>query len=209
MSRTIRWTLSSYVVVLAACAPARMSPTSAGALPIQFRLVEAAMAPTDTLSVQVDGPSVVRTAHSARYTASVRNGRTVTTRYYYWWFIASCAKGTGCAATSYRALAEGEGRDTVTVTFGSQHAEQDLIVQVAEMDGRGRTGSSTEFVVEGPARRVLGDGEHGFAGPVCDWYAGTFYPHAGTYTDTLTMRKWKRQFRRDYCGNRISWQPGH
>ena len=209
MSRTIRWTLSSVVAVLAACTPARLAPPSPGALLADFRLVEAAMEPADTLSVRISGPSALRTAGSARYSATVRNGATTTTRYYYWWFVASCAKGTGCAPTSYRALAEGEGRDTVTVTFGGHHAEQDLVVQVAEIDGRGRTGSSTEYVVEGPARRPLGGGENGFGGSACDWYAGTFYPHTGVFRDSLTLRKWKRQFRRDYCGNRVSWQPGH
>lgn len=209
MSRTIRWTLSSYVVVVAACTPARMAPPAEEIPVAAFRLVEAAMAPTDTLSVSVSGPAAVRSTGTARYAATVRNGRTTTTRYYYWWFIAACARGPGCARTSYQALAEGEGRDTVTVSFGMLNAEKDLVVQVAEIDGRGRTGSSTEYVVEGPARRPLGGGQAGFGGAVCDWYAGTFYPHAGTYTDSLTMRKWKRQFRRDYCGNRISWQPGH
>ncbi len=208
MSRPFRWTLP-YVVVLAACAPARTTPPSPQMALNDFRLVEAAMTPVDTLSVGVSGPATVRGAGTAQYAATVRNGRTTTTRYYYWWFVASCARGTGCAPTSYRALAEGEGRDTVSVTFHSVHAEKDLIVQVAEIDGRGRTGSSTEFVVEGPARRTLGGGQDGFGGTVCDWYAGTFYPHTGVYTDSLTMRTWKRQFRRDYCGNRISWQPAH
>jgi hypothetical protein len=208
MSRTLRWTLSSYIVVLAACTPARLAPASAPMLDADFRLVEAAMAPTDTLSVSIEGPAALRNAGAARYTASVRNGSTTTTRYYYWWFVASCAKGkSGCAPTSYRALAEGEGRDTVTVSFGPVNAEKDLVVQVAEIDGRGRTGSSTEYVVEGPARRTLGGGDDGFGKPVCDWYAGTFYPHTGTYTDARTHRQWKRQFRRDYCGNRVSWMP--
>jgi hypothetical protein len=206
MSRTFRWTLSSYIVVIAACTPARMAPSAA--MPLDdFRLVEAAMEPVDTLSVSVEGPATIRSAGSARYSATVRNGSTTTVRYYYWWFVAACAKGSGCARTSYRALAEGPGRDTVTLSFGNVHAEKDLVVQVAEMDGRGRTGSSTEYVVEGPARRTLGGGDDGFGTPICDWYAGVFYPHTGTYTDARTKRKWKRQFRRDYCGNRVSWMP--
>jgi hypothetical protein len=207
MSRTLRWTLSSYIVVLVGCAPARIAPPTGQMVLADFRLVEAATGPTDSLSIQVDGPSAVRSAGPARYAATVRNGSTTTTRYYYWWFVASCAKGTGCARTSYKALAEGEGRDTVTLTFGVQHAEKDLVVQVVELDGSGRTGSSTEFVVEGPARPALGGGEEGFSGTVCDWYAGTFYPHVGVYTDPYSKRSWKRHFRRDYCGNRISWAP--
>jgi hypothetical protein len=207
MSSTLRWTLSSSLMVLAACAPARVAPPSSQIVLDEFRLVEAAMEPTDTLSVHVRGPSAVRSPGPARYTATVRNGSTTTTRYYYWWFVASCVKRNGCAPTSYQALAEGEGRDTVTVSFSDLSAERDLVVQVAEIDGRGRTGSSTEYLVDGPPRRALGGGQDGFGSSVCDWYAGNFYPHTGTYTDSLTMQTWKRQFRRDYCGNRISWQP--
>ena len=158
MSRPFCRTLFASVVVLAACAPARPATPSPRASLADFRLVEAAMRPADTLSVGIDGPATVRAVGSARYAATVRNGRTTTTRYYYWWFVASCARGSGCSPTSYQALAEGEGRDTVTVSFGLVHAEKDLVVQVAEIDGRGRTGSSTEFVIEGPARRTLGGG---------------------------------------------------
>lgn len=209
MSRPYRWCTFAYVVVIAACAPARPAAPSPRQALGDFRLVEAAISPAETLSVGISGPASVRAAGPARYAAIVRNGRTTTTRYYYWWFVASCARGSGCAPTSYQALAEGEGRDTVTLSFGLAHAEKDLVVQVAEIDGRGRTGSSTEYVIEGPARRTLGGGQDGFGGTVCDWYAGSFYPHTGAYTDSLTMRTWKRRFRRDYCGNRISWQPAH
>jgi hypothetical protein len=209
MSSRLRWTpLSSCLMLLAACAPARTAPTAEALSRAEFRFVEAAMEPTDTLSVTVHGPSNVRTPGAASYGATVRNGSTTTTRYYYWWFIAACAKRTGCAPTSYQALAEGEGRDTVTVSFSTLSAETDLVVQVAEIDGRGRTGSSTEYIVEGP-RRTLGGGQDGFAGGSCDWYAGNFYPHTGMYTDARTNRQWKRHFRRDYCGNRVSWSPGH
>jgi hypothetical protein len=203
----LRTSLLSYIVVVVGCTPTRVAPDAAALGRAEFQFVEAAMRPTDTLSVSVDGPSTVRGAGNARYTATVRNGGTSTTRYYYWWFVASCAKGAGCAATSYQALAEGEGRDTVAVGFGTVHAEKDLVVQVAEIGTGGRTGSSPEFVVEGPARRTLGGGAEGFGDTVCDWYAGDFYPHVGTYTDARTNRSWKRQFRRDYCGNRISWRP--
>lgn len=205
MSNTLRWTLSSYIAVLTACSPARLAPPDPQTLLAEFRFVEAASEPSDTLSVSVSGPAKVSTASVAQYSATVHNGRTTTIRYYYWWFVAACTKGGGCAPTSYIALADGEGRSSVNVPFGSESAEKDIVVQVAEIDGQGRTGSSPEFAVEGPARRSLGGGEEGFGGGVCDWYAGTFYPFTGTYTDPFTMRKWKRQFRRDYCGNRISW----
>lgn len=208
MSRPLCRTLP-FVVALAACAPTRTTPPSPRSSLSEFRFVEAAMRPADTLSVSLSGPATVRAPGSVHYAATVRNGRSTTTRYYYWWFVASCARGSGCAPTSYQALAEGEGRDTVTLSFSAVHAEKDLVVQVAEIDGARRTGSSTEYVIEGPARRTLGGGQDGFGGTVCDWYAGTFFPHTGVYTDSLTMRTWKRQFRRDYCGNRISWQPAH
>jgi hypothetical protein len=41
----------------------------------------------------------------------------------------------------------------------------------------------------------------------CDWFAGSFYPHTGDYTDPYTGQTWVRTFRRDYCGNRVQWNP--
>ena len=45
------------------------------------------------------------------------------------------------------------------------------------------------------------------SGGICDWFAGNFYPHRGLYTDKLSGKTWERGFRRDYCGNKISWGP--
>jgi hypothetical protein len=210
--------LSSYIVTLAGCTPNAVGtpePASAWSVeqmgdaesaspaePVHFR--DAGTEAPDTLGVKVLGAPDVRSATTSSYSASVGNaaGR----RLYYWWFVAACAKGGGCAPSSYHLLDEGEGRSTVTLRFGAEAAEKDIVVQVAEIDGKGRTGSSQEFPVTGPAQR-MGGGAEGFGGGVCDWYAGSFYPHTGRYTDPFTGRSWKRSFRRDYCGNRISWGP--
>jgi hypothetical protein len=140
---------------------------------------------------------------TGQFTAEVRNGRA--SRYYYWWFVASCAKGAGCTPSSYRLAAEGEDRTSLDLPFGAQHAEKDIVVQVAEIDGDGLTGSSAQLAVAGPAPR--GAMREKVSGGICDWYAGNFYPHRGLYTDPYSGRTWERGFRRDYCRNQVSWEP--
>jgi hypothetical protein len=162
-------------------------------------------APSETLTVRLHGPGEVRSATTAQFTASVGNGAS-SSHYYYWWFIASCGQRNGCSPSSYTLLAEGLDHNAIGVRFDGASAEKDLVVQVAEIDGTRRTGSSVEFPVLGPSQR-LGGGAEGFAGGVCDWFAGSFYPHTGEYTDPFTGKSWERKFRRDYCGNRISWDP--
>ena len=218
MKGSIRLALSSYLVVVAGCTPSGLPTPEPAFGPIQqgmafaapsarrtVRLSRAESAPAETLSVRVRGPALIGAATSAQFTASVGNG-SASARHYYWWFIASCAKRSGCVPSSYALLAEGIDDSTVTVRFASTSAEKDIVVQVAEVDGTRRTGSSGEFPVMGPSRR-LGGGSDGFAGGVCDWFAGSFYPHTGRYTDPFTGRSWDRRFRRDYCHNRISWNP--
>lgn len=218
MKISTKLVVSVYVATLAGCTPAPVGnpePESlqwadAGgssdglAAPEPIRFPDAGTEAPDTLGVKILGAPEVRTATTASYSATVAN--TSGRRLYYWWFVASCAKGGGCSPSSYKLLDEGEGRNTVNLRFGAEAAEKDLVVQVAEIDGKARTGSSTEFPVTGPAQR-LGGGSEGFGGPVCDWYAGNFYPHTGRYTDPFTGRSWKRSFRRDYCRNGISWGP--
>jgi hypothetical protein len=228
MRSKVRLILSSYVVVLAACssAPAPViAPvpgSSSGGVRQQGRPVGApALAPApaparrmkfararagsgDTLSVRVYGPAAVKLAGDVPFSAAIHNGGM--RRYYYWWFVASCAQGAGCTPSSYRLLAEGEERTTVDVPFGPMNAEKDIVVQVVEIDGDGQTGSSAQLAVAGPAPRPAQRRE-GVSGGICDWFAGSFYPHVGTYTDPKSNRTWTRRFRRDYCGNRISWAP--
>jgi hypothetical protein len=217
MRSTLRLVLSSYVVVIAGCshatggAPPSGSPggvvQQGGPLrefaPAPIRFDRARVGPTDTLSIQIQGPPVVKAAGAAQFTVAVENGRA--RRYYYWWFVASCAKGAGCAPSSYRLAAEGEDRTTLDVPFGAMNAEKDIVVQVAEIDGGGQTGSSAQFAVTGPAPR--NGGREKVSGGICDWFAGEFYPHKGLFTDPLTGRTWERAFRRDYCGNKLSWGP--
>jgi hypothetical protein len=155
--------------------------------------------------VTVHGPTAVHQASTVRFTASVANGSAK--RYYFWWFAAACANSAGCAPSSYLPMADGEGKDEVSLSFGAELRERDLVVQVAEIDGRGRTGSSPEFIVDGPARHVGSSGGDAAFSGVCDWFAGSFYPHSGRYTDPFSGRTWERSFRRDYCGNRMSWDP--
>ncbi len=208
-ARAVVW---AYILITLGCTPASFQTSqftsAADAVPDVVPLTAASSDPADTLSVSVQGPAAVHEASTARFTATVANG--TAHRYYYWWFVAACARGAGCTPTSYVPLDEGEGRNEVTLPFGAEHAEKDLVVQVAELDGGGRTGSSPEFPVEGPARRTSGGGGgtyEAFTGSICDWYAGSFYPHLGRYTDPLSGRRWERSFRRDYCGNRVSWNP--
>ena len=218
MRSTVRVVLSSYVVVLAGCSSALSgapSPTAQAGGVIQQGSAAKALAPapirfgrarataSDTLSVQIQGPAAVTTPGAAQFTADVRNGRAA--RYYYWWFVASCAKGAGCTPSSYHLAAEGPDRATLEVPFGAQHAERDIVVQVAEIDGDGLTGSSGQLAVMGPAPR--GPAREKVSGGICDWYAGSFYPHRGLYTDPYSGRTWERGFRRDYCKNQVSWEP--
>jgi hypothetical protein len=219
MRSKVRLVLSSYVVVVAGCSSAtKAAPAPAGysgevvqqgtlareraAAPIRF--ARARVGASDTLAVRIQGPASVRVAGEAQFTAAVENGKAG--RYYYWWFVASCAKGAGCTPSSYRLVAEGEDRTAVGVPFGALHAEKDIVVQVAEIDGDGQTGSSAQFAVTGPSPRRSAPRE-GVSGGICDWFAGTFYPHKGMFTDPFTGQTWERPFRRDYCGNKISWGP--
>lgn len=218
MRSPVRVVLSSYVVVLAGCSSAVAGGPSAASQPgtvIQqgspvralspapIRFARARATASDTLSIQVQGPAAVPAPGAARFTAEVRNSRAG--HRYYWWFVASCAKGAGCTPSSYRLAAEGEDRTTLEVPFGAQHAEQDIVVQVAEIDGDGLTGSSAQLAVLGPAPR--GAPREKVSGGICDWYAGEFYPHRGLYTDPYSGRTWERGFRRDYCKNQVSWEP--
>ncbi len=218
MRSKVRLVVSSYVVVLAGCSHA-VGGTGAPAAyrgevvqqggpiaeaPAPVRLARARVGDTDTLSVRVTGPSAVTSAGVIQFTAAVENGSA--RRHYYWWFVASCAKAAGCAPSSYRLVAEGEGRSAVGVPFAGTHAERDIVVQVAEIDGEGQTGSSAQFVVAGPMP-VGSTARRATKGAICDWFAGGFYPHRGLYTDPFSGRTWERGFRRDYCTNRISWSP--
>jgi hypothetical protein len=205
MSKASRLALWSSIVMATACTPAVVSTPEPELSADGIHFSMAGSGERDTLSVTVAGPHSVRRPSTAHYTATVENatGR----RYYYWWFVAACAKGGGCSPSSYVAFNEGEGRNSASLHFGALSAEKDVIVQVTEIDGKGRTGSSVEFPITGPAQRQ-GSGDEGFSGaPICDWYAGSFYPHRGIYTDPFTGRSWERNFRRDYCGNRVSWDP--
>ena len=218
MRSTLRLVLSSCVVVVAACSHATAgAPPTAGMTgavilqgdaaraptPAPVRFGRARVGPLDTLSVRIQGPDAVSSPGSPQFTATVGNGQA--RRYYYWWFVASCAKASGCVPSSYRLVAEGEARTAVGVPFGAMNAEKDIVVQVAEIDGDGRTGSSAQFAVTGPSPRS--GAREKVSGGICDWFAGSFYPHKGVYTDPFTGRAWERGFRRDYCGNKISWGP--
>lgn len=217
MKGSILLALSSYMLV-AGCAPSGVptpEPLEAPAISVEEAAPESESgvmlqsavksASPDTLSVRIHGPAALRSAATASYRASVANGDRAS-HHYYWWFLASCDKSGSCLPSSYRLLSEGMDDSTVTLRFTAATAEKDLVVQVAEADGQRRTGSSAEFPILGPVQRQ-GGGANGFAGGVCDWYAGEFYPHVGDYTDPFTGGKWQRRFRRDYCGNRVSWDP--
>jgi hypothetical protein len=217
MRSPVRVVLSSYIAVIVGCSTALSgapAPSPSGTVvqqggavralaPAPIRFGRARATTSDTLSVQVRGPAAVKAPGAGQFTAEVRNGRAG--RYYYWWFVASCAKGAGCTPSSYHLAAEGEDRTSLDVPFGAQHAEKDIVVQVAEIDGDGLTGSSAQFAVIGPAPR--GAPREKVAGGICDWYAGDFYPHRGLYTDPYSGRTWERGFRRDYCRNQVSWEP--
>lgn len=215
----VRLVLLSYVAVVAGCSKPSIGAPAPAAYPggvVQqggpireyapepVRFSRARVGASDTLAVRIQGPAAVKTAGAAEFTAAVENGKA--RRYYYWWFVASCARGAGCAPSSYHLVAEGENRTAVGVSFGAMNAEKDLVVQVAEIDGDGQTGSSAQFAVMGPSPRQKA-GREGVSGGICDWFAGSFYPHRGIYTDPFTGRKWERGFRRDYCGNKVSWEP--
>lgn len=230
MKGTVRLALSSYIAVVVGCAPAlalqepsiaparlvAMSSVSmerpampspavshpAAATPVRFPHASAAAA--DTLAVSVDGPADVHVAGSPSYRARVGNASS-SSHYYFWWFAANCARRLGCAPSSYTLVAEGAGRDSVTLPVGAINAERNLVVQVAELDGAARTGSSPMFVVAGPAQKAPATATSNKS--TCDWFAGSFYPHTGDYRDPYSGRTWPRKFRRDYCGNRVSWDP--
>jgi len=218
MRSKVRLIVTSYVVVLAGCSHAgggTQAPVAyrgevvqqggpLDAAPVPVRLPRARVSDSDTLSVRVTGPAAVASPGVIHYTAAVRNGSA--SRHYYWWFVASCAKTAGCAPSSYRLLAEGEGRTAVEVPFADTHVERDIVVQVAEIDGDGQTGSSAEFAVSGPKPARIG-ARRTTSRAICDWFAGEFYPHTGMYTDPFTGRTWERGFRRDYCSNRLAWSP--
>lgn len=233
MKGTVRLALSSYIAVVVGCAPAfafqepgiapaRLVSLSASAMehpaaPAAIRapthavstatveLPHASAAAWDTLAVSVRGPAAVSSATTPSYRAAVANGNTGA-RYYYWWFAANCARRIGCAPSSYSLVAEGLARDSITLPVSATNAERNLVVQVAELDGFGRTGSSPMFVVTGPAQ--TGSRATSATGRTsCDWFAGSFYPHTGDYTDPYSGRSWPRKFRRDYCGNRVQWDP--
>ena len=230
MKGMVRLALSSYIAVVVGCAPAlalqepsiaparlvavnslsmerpalpSAAPTHAAASPA-VHLPRASAAAADTLAVIVAGPTDVRSVGSPSYRATVASGGSAS-RYYFWWFAANCARRLGCAPTSYTLVAEGPGRDSVTLPMDAVNAERNLVVQVAELDGAARTGSSPMFVVAGPAQKAPATASS--AKPTCDWFAGSFYPHTGDYKDPYSGRTWPRKFRRDYCGNRVSWDP--
>lgn len=185
-------------------APAAVS-TSRSAVASRVRLPHASSAAAETLAIVVRGPSQLPAAGTAAVRATVGNGAN-DSRYYYWWFAANCARRVGCAPSSYTLVAEGLGRDSLALPVSATTAERNVVVQVAELDGTHRTGSSPMFVVAGPAQRT-GNGVQSAARPSCDWFAGNFYPHTGDYTDPYTGQSWPRKFRRDYCGNRVQWDP--
>jgi hypothetical protein len=232
MKGKVRLALSSYIAVVVGCAPAfalqegsiapaRLvavnsisveraavsSPSSSvrPAASATVRLPRASAAAAETLAVSVRGPAEVRTAGAPGYRASVANGSSGS-RYYYWWFAANCARRIGCAPSSYTLVAEGVGVDSVSLPMKGTNAERDLVVQVAELDGMARTGSSAMFAVTGPAAKVP-NGSTTAPKATCDWFAGSFYPHTGDFKDPHSGRTWTRKFRRDYCGNRVSWDP--
>jgi len=233
MKGMLRLALSSYiVVVVVGCTPAfalqerAVTPTRVATLSLTssdrparaeaerapapaahastVRLPHASSAAAETLAVTVRGPSALQSAAAPSYRAAVANGSG--SHYYYWWFTATCARRIGCAPSSYALAAEGLDRDSLTLAVGAASAEKNLVVQVAEVDGSGRTGSSPMFVVAGPAQKAPARSP-GSAKTTCDWFAGSFYPHTGEYTDPYTGRSWSRKFRRDYCGNKVQWDP--
>lgn len=232
MKGMFRLALSSYALVLGAAAPAlalqetsvtfaRVSSTStalradaslastsvapAPRVARSVRLPYASSAAADTLAVSVRGLDEVPSAAIVPYRATLANGASGS-RYYFWWFAANCARRVACAPTSYVLVAEGEGRDSLTLPVPPGSAERNLVVQVAELDGGHRTGSSPMFSLSGPARRQVDRGGPS-AKPSCNWFAGSFYPHRGAYTDPYTGQTWTRNFRRDYCGNQVQWDP--
>lgn len=233
MKGKVRLALLSYIAVVVGCAPALafQEPSIAparlvalGSSPLD-RAFDAAPAPArpaspaegvlfphasaaaaETLAVSVAGPAVVRSASAPSYHASVANGAPGS-RFYYWWFAANCARRIGCAPSSYTLVAEGVGRDSVLLPVGDRNAERNVVLQVAELDGTRRTGSSPMFAIRGPAAKPAPPPTASQPRVTCDWFAGSFYPHTGDYKDPHSGRTWTRKFRRDYCGNRVSWDP--
>jgi hypothetical protein len=163
MQRAPRAVLWAYVVVSVGCT------SVASQAPEPVRYVSTDLAPAtrvrtsrdvvetaieveaDSLAVKIMGPTAVQQPSTVRFSATVTNG--TAQRYYYWWFAAACARSEGCSPSSYLPVGEGEGKNELTLTFVAEHRERDIVVQVVELDGRERAGSSAEFVVAGPARR--------------------------------------------------------
>ena len=165
MRRSAHALLWAYIVVSVGCTPTA-TPTPEPVRYLPADLPPVAMAgprrggpdtakpvEAETLSVKITGPTAVHEASTVRFTASVPNG--TAQRYYYWWFAAACARAAGCNPSFYVPVGEGEGKNEISLSFIAEHLERDLVVQVAELDGRGRTGSSPEFVIAGPARRPV------------------------------------------------------
>ena len=160
----------------------------------------ASISPADSLSVGIGGRILVQTPSSQRYSAGISNG--TATRYYYQWFTADCTPDN-CATTPMSAFAEGEGLYSVYIPFASTNDEKDITVHITELDGSGRSGSK-RIEVEGP--NLVSNGG-GLVGIPCDFYNDIFYPLTGSYTDPFTGVSRQRNFRRNYCGNAISWDP--
>jgi hypothetical protein len=163
MRRSARSVLWAYIVASVGCTPAMATPepvryVSTDPTPVSVAPATRTVTDTaprgeaDTLSVKLSGPTAVHQASTVRFAATVTNGSAQ--RYYYWWFAAACTQDRGCSPSSYLPVGEGEGKSEISLSFVAEHKERDLVVQVAELDGRGRTGSSPEFIVAGPARRV-------------------------------------------------------
>lgn len=163
MGRSPRAVLWAYIVVSVGCTPASQAPepvryVSRDIAPVVWvptsrDVVDTATrAGAESLSVKITGPTAVHQASMVRFVATVTNG--TAQRYYYWWFAAGCARAVECSSSSYVPVGEGEGKNEMSLSFVAEHQERDIVVQVMELDGRERSGSSAEFVVAGPARRL-------------------------------------------------------
>jgi hypothetical protein len=163
MRRAPRAVVFASIVVSVGCTPrARPTPgpvryvsteVAPGGVAVVLRgVADTTNSEGDTLSVRITGPTVVSQASTVRFTATVPNG--TAQRYYYRWFAAACARNGGCNPSFYVPVGEGEGKSEISLSFIAEHQERNLVVQVEELDGRGRIGSSAEFLVAGPARRA-------------------------------------------------------
>ena len=84
----------------------------------------------------------------------------------------------------------------VVIPYANTNDEKIIVVHVTELDGAGRAGSY-RVEAEGPDTFTQGGG---IVDSPCDYYNDIFYP----LTDTVSHRN----FRRNYCGNTISYDPG-